>query len=337
MDVDAYNQERNNILQIVDNINLSAKESSKRRKRLEELTITTTHQNTMQAIPKKGIMKVSTQSESLAATSLSSRRSIISRSQSRRNNSLKRDASTKKSSSNIILRRLSTRSLGSQSPAAKNKHHKVAPQTINDAKQKRVRFNTISIREYEIQPSDNPSTMFYPGLELGWKYNVLVSSFSIDKFESQRTTQRREQYNQRPLLTTYRRSLLLEFGFSQKDIEVASARARALKEEREKSIERMHLDWCDRIMEDFRVCCSRVLKLSCKRSVVADGVDVMKGENDTVDTVDTVLHPSVLVDTSAETGSFFDASLKEDLPHQMIVHDDNNDATRKGEEAPVDD
>ena len=269
-------------------------------------------------------MKVSTQSESLAATSLSSRRSVISRAQSRRKNSLKRDASPKKRSSNIILRRLSTRSLGSQSPAAKNKHNKVAPQTINDAKQKRVRFNTISIREYEIQPSDNPSTMFYPGLELGWKYNVLVSSFSIDTFESQRAIQRREQYHQRPLLTTYRRSLLLEFGFSPKDIEVASARARALKEEREKSIERMHLDWCDRIMEDLRVCCSRVLKLSCKGSSdVVDGIDVMKGENDTVE--------------SAETGSFSNASLKEDLPHQMIVHDDDNDATRKGEEAPVDD
>ena len=269
-------------------------------------------------------MKVSTQSESLAAVSLSSRRSIISRAQSRRNNSLKRDASTKKRSSNVILRRFSTRSLGSQSCDARNTHNKVAAQTINDdAKKKRVRFNTISIREYEIQPSDNPSTMFYPGLELGWKYNVLVSSFSIDTFENQRAIQRREQYHQRPLLTTYRRSLLLEFGFSQKDIEVASARARALKEEREKSIERMHLDWCDRIMEDLRVCCSRVLKLSCKGSAVANGADVMKGENDTVE--------------SAETGSFSNASLKEDLPHQMIVHDDDNDATRKGEEAPVDD
>ena len=269
-------------------------------------------------------MKVSTLSESLAAISLSSRRGVISRAQSsRRHNSLKRDVPIKKSSSNNILRRLS---LGSQSSATKTAAAESAAQT-DSAKQKRVRFNTISIREYEIQPSDNPSSMFFPGLELGWKYNVLVSSFSIDTFESQRVIQRREQYQQRPLLTTYRRSLLHEFGFSQKDIEVASARARALKEERERSIERMHLDWCDRIMEDLRVGCSRVLKLSCKGSTVVDGVYVMKGENDHV------LHPSVLVDTSAETGSFFDAGLKEEQLKQMLV---DNDATTKGEEAPND-
>jgi len=269
-------------------------------------------------------MKVSTLSESLTAISLSSRRGVISRAQSRRHKLTKRDLPNKKSSSNNILRRFS---LGSQSPATKTAVAEAAAQT-NNAKQKRVRFNTISIREYEIQPSDNPSSMFYPGLELGWKYNVLVSSFSIDTFESQRVIQRRKQYHQRPLLTSYRKSLLKEFGFSQKEIEVASARARALKEERERSIERMHLDWCDRIMEDLRVGCSRVLKLSWKDSTVVDGVEVVKGENDTM------LHPSVLVDTSAETGSFFDAGLKEEQLQQVIV--DDNDAATEGEEAPKD-
>jgi len=150
-----------------------------------------------------------------------------------------------------------------------------------------------------------------------------VSSYSIDKFESQRVEQRQTQYHRKPLPLKHRRLLLHEFGFSTEEIEVASARARTLREERERSIERMNLDWCDRIMEDLGVSWSRVLKFSCKGDSVVDGVE----EN-------TVLHPSVLVDASVEASSFFEASLKEEQLQQVIVEDDA--VATKMEEAPKD-
>ena len=69
----------------------------------------------------------------------------------------------------------------------------------------------------------------------------------------------------------------------------------------------MHLDWYDRIVEDLRLRGSRTLQWSCKvGSAVVDGVEEMKRENGNL------LHPSVLVDTSVEASSCFDASLKED-------------------------
>ncbi len=277
----------------------------------------------MQRIPKSGILKVSTLSESLASSSSLSRRGRISRAHQSKQH-------VPRSTSNILRRlsKLGSQSSASTAAATRNVHNEATAQT-NDVKQRRVRFNTISIREYEIQPSDNPSSMFSPGLELGWKYNVLVSSFSIDTFESQRVIQRQPQYQQRPLSIKHRRLLLQEFGFSTAEIEAASFRARTLREERERSIERMHLDWYDRIVEDLRLrCSSRTLQWSCKvGSAVVDGVE-MKRENGNL------LHPSMLVDTSVEASSFFDASLKKDNQQQVMLDDD--DVATKGQEAPKD-
>lgn len=278
----------------------------------------------MQGIPKSGILKVSTQSQSLASTSASSSSPRVRISRARqsklRRNPQKRDAPNMKSTNNT-LQRVST--VDSQSSAditaetTKNVHDETAAQT-NDANQRRVRFNTISIREYEIQPSDNPASIYLPGLELGWKYNIVLPSGSIDTFENQRGKQRRLHYQKRPLPTKHRRLLLQRFGFSQAEIEAASNRARTLKEERERSVDRMQLDWYDRIVEDLRVGCSSAKKWSCKSKAVVDGVEGSKRETGSL------LHPSVLVDTSVETSSVFDNSgSKGDHQQQMMLDDDD--------------
>jgi hypothetical protein len=101
--------------------------------------------------------------------------------------------------------------------------------------------------------------------------------------------------------------------------------------ERERSIERMNLDWCDRIMEDMGVCWRNVRNFCCRGGGVVDGVVVvveesMKSDNgvEIIDDVEKRLHPSVLVDTSVEASSFFDASSLNQEEQQQEV--DDNDA-----------
>lgn len=239
----------------------------------------------------------------------------------------------KSDSNNNIIQRVSTRDSQSSTDVTDattedDVHNEAAAAAqTNEVKQTRVRFNTISIRQYEIQPSDNPASIVLPGLELGWKYNIVLPSGSIDTFENQRVRQRQPHYQRRPLPINHRRLLLHQFGFSNAEIEAASDRARTLREERERSVERMKFDWYDRIMEDVRVGCSRALKWRCKGSAVVDGVEGRKRENDSL------LHPpSVLVDTSVETSSCFDtSSSKGDNQQQMMLDDD--DFATKGEEA----
>lgn len=80
-------------------------------------------------------------------------------------------------------KRLSITRLGSTKRQSKNNNNATAT--------KKIHFENITIREYEVQPSDNPSAMTGGvGMELGWKYNILTNNYSIDHFEQQREHQR---------------------------------------------------------------------------------------------------------------------------------------------------
>lgn len=171
---------------------------------------------------------------------------------------------------------------------------------------KKIHFENITIREYEVQPSDNPSAMTGGvGMELGWKYNILTNNYSIDHFEQQREHQRLKQYHQRPLPPTDRVKLLKEeFGYTDMEIEIAKKRVEQLKEERERSIKREKLDWLDLLMENLFCCRS-----SSSSAVVIDGGGgssssrVSEGEKMKSD--EERLHPTILVDKSVEGSSFF--------------------------------
>jgi len=180
-------------------------------------------------------------------------------------------------------------------------------QTNNNATAtKKIHFENITIREYEVQPSENPSAMTGGvGVELGWGYNVLTNNYSIDHFEQQREHQRLTNYYQRPLPPTDRVKLLKEeFGFTDMEIEIAKKRAEQLKEERERSIKRLKLDWLDLLMEDL--CCCRS---SSSAAVVIDGggggSSSRVSEGGKMKSDEERLHPTVLVDKSLEASSFF--------------------------------
>jgi hypothetical protein len=133
---------------------------------------------------------------------------------------------------------------------------------------KKIHFENITIREYEVQPSDNPSAMTGGvGVELGWKFNVLTNNYSIDHFEQQREHQRLKNYHMRPLPPMDRVKLLKEeFGYTDKEIEEARKCAEQLQKERERSIKRLKLDWLDLLMENLSCCRS-----SSSSVVVIDG------------------------------------------------------------------
>lgn len=170
--------------------------------------------------------------------------------------------------SSIILRRFST-----VSPSKRSRRFSVASllslkkleeavganifeegEPISNNRERVVNFTTVTIREFEIQPSDNASSITGdPCLELGWNYNILLSSFSIDAFEDQRTKQRLDEYHRRPLPNDKRTLLLQEFGYSKDEIEVASSKARKLRAERKRSVGRdaNGLDGLDLVIENL--------------------------------------------------------------------------------------
>ncbi len=181
-------------------------------------------------------------------------------------------------------------------------------QTNNNATAtKKIHFENITIREYEVQPSENPSAMTGGvGVELGWGYNVLTNNYSIDHFEQQREHQRLTNYYQRPLPPTDRVKLLKEeFGYTDIEIEKARKCAEQLQKERERSIKREKLDWLDLLMEDL--CCCR--SSSSSSVVVIDGgggsSNSRVSEGEKMKSDEERLHPTILVDKSVEGSSFF--------------------------------
>ncbi len=178
---------------------------------------------------------------------------------------------------------------------------------------KKIHFENITIREYEVQPSDNPSAMTGgAGMELGWNYNILTDNYPIDSFEHQRENQRLTNYYKRPLPPTNRVKLLKEeFGFTDMEIEIAKKRAEQLQKERERSIKRTQLDWLDLLMEDLSCC--RSSSSSTAAVVVMDGGGGSRrvGGGKKMESDEERLHPSVLVDkTVGASSSFFERAKK---------------------------
>lgn len=217
------------------------------------------------------------------------------------------------SSLSSALKRLSFGGGGGSSSSKRLSITRRRSKTNNNATAaKKVHFENITIREYEVQPSDNPSAMTGGvGMELGWKYNILTNNYSIDHFEQQRQHQRLTNYYRRPLPPTDRVKLLKEeFGYSDEAIEEARKCAEQLQKERERSIKRLKYDWLDLLLESL-FCCrsssssSSVVVIDCGggggSSRVSEGEKMKSDEEEEKER----LHPTILVDKSVEGSSFF--------------------------------
>lgn len=81
----------------------------------------------------------------------------------------------------------------------------------------KVRFASLTVREYEVTPGDNPSCSKGPPVSLGWAYNE-SGSLSIDCYEAhvQESRRTREQIK---LPWFYREMMLQEFGYSDHEIQ----------------------------------------------------------------------------------------------------------------------
>ncbi|KAL3792654.1 hypothetical protein HJC23_009382 [Cyclotella cryptica] len=130
---------------------------------------------------------------------------------------------------------------------------KVAAQATaaNDGR-KHVHFSDVTVREYEIIPSDTPAVSSGAGIELGWKYNIAAEKASIDDYENVRCPKRRQYYECTPALTALQRRIRLsQFGYSKEDIDEASSRAAMLRKSNERSIARRKFDRVSELTEDI--------------------------------------------------------------------------------------
>lgn len=117
-----------------------------------------------------------------------------------------------------------------------------------------VRFGTVSIREYEVIPSDNPSVQSGVGIQLGWRYNQPLVHKLVEEYEKEHCRRfGREIYHLHPPSATMRYIKLREFGFTDDDISAASLSATRQREERDKSLARMRFDRYDALKEDVRL------------------------------------------------------------------------------------
>mmetsp|Transcript_5520 Transcript_5520/g.10070 ORF Transcript_5520/g.10070 Transcript_5520/m.10070 type:complete len:156 (+) Transcript_5520:196-663(+) len=117
-----------------------------------------------------------------------------------------------------------------------------------------ARFSDVSIREYEVIPSDHPSVQIGVGIELGWKYNMLCEHKPIDEYEQERKKFRNPYYTQLPPPSaTARHCKLREFGFTKEEITEAAKRSAAQRKQLTKSLRRMKLDRFDEMKEDFSI------------------------------------------------------------------------------------
>jgi hypothetical protein len=125
---------------------------------------------------------------------------------------------------------------------------------IQKSNHKHVHFSDVTIREYEVIPSDNPAVAFGgPGIELGWNFITSIQNASIIDFDEMRMPQRIRKFNTKEglLSAKQRYTRLHEFGFSNEDIKETMQRAAILRESIQKSVQMMKYDRFDERMENI--------------------------------------------------------------------------------------
>ncbi len=101
------------------------------------------------------------------------------------------------------------------------------------------------------QPTNQ--TISFNRTQLGWKYNILKST-PLEEFETIRSPQRSPNFDKDKRLTRHERQRILrEFGFTDKDIQVAAKRAAIIRNKRKRSIELMRHDHLYEALEEVKI------------------------------------------------------------------------------------
>lgn len=116
-----------------------------------------------------------------------------------------------------------------------------ASTTPSSPKFKKVRFETVQIREYRITLGDNPSCSSGPPLQLDWMYYDTPQEIPLELYEKCRHGNRRCMYNMK-IPSEVRYYMMKEWEVSRNEIVKVQLECEAIKKQRSKVIRRYQLE-----------------------------------------------------------------------------------------------
>mmetsp|Transcript_27912 Transcript_27912/g.39242 ORF Transcript_27912/g.39242 Transcript_27912/m.39242 type:complete len:484 (+) Transcript_27912:259-1710(+) len=150
--------------------------------------------------------------------------------------------------------------------------------SLNGHPDHRVKFDTITIREYERILGDNPSCLFGPPISLGWGY-VEQGSLSVDLFESSRPPRRTNK--QMLLPRAVRRDMLMsEWNVSRSEMANIIRQTNKIKNQRRTTVQRID-DGSERLVNRIETIIRKLKKsLKSKRKKTSYQVSQMQKQAD---------------------------------------------------------
>ena len=135
------------------------------------------------------------------------------------------------------------------------------PGRVRDANLK-VRFGGVTVRDYERIMSDNPSCMHGPSIGIGWRFVKEQTTF-VDEFERERG---RDPIPSEGLILNRRQRelLLLDLGYSKKQIAWAVRMNVQAKNRRKQTVDNLGVSRMEEMVEHAGGAFKRVLKLGRK-------------------------------------------------------------------------
>ena len=104
----------------------------------------------------------------------------------------------------------------------------------------RVRFDNVSIREYNLDVGVHPSVRIGPAVTLGWKYEDSIQDMKLNEYEMMRADRRRGPFREMTLSSAERTRRLRASGISHEEIEECMSVVEEAKRKRAKTLKRLH-------------------------------------------------------------------------------------------------
>lgn len=114
----------------------------------------------------------------------------------------------------------------------------------------KVRFSSITIQEYSIEPGMNPGGNKGCPLTIGWD-PISTKSLDVDVFESHRCHNRRDN-DQLKLVSAQREQMLLNMGYTMKSILAGTKAANRTRRERFNTLGRLNTSEAEEMIEGLR-------------------------------------------------------------------------------------
>jgi hypothetical protein len=127
---------------------------------------------------------------------------------------------------------------------------------------KGVRFSTVRVREYERILGDNPSCTSGPSLGIGWRH-IQEELLSMNEWESWRETER--QPARLVLCREEREAILLDLGYTEKDIAAAVRQNVKSKNRRRQTIQNLRASGLEEAAEGAKKTVMGLLKLGKRK------------------------------------------------------------------------